>query len=302
MKIKKIYLIIIYLTFIAFNTISYGKKLVPYFNELFNKYYDQILKFEINDYYNFSIINGLKKENLQNKKKYTQLIFFHKLFTGNSLQDFSQSGILNIPYVWHWTKKNPRFQIIYNKSKQKLNKVPSPKRFKRYPSLGHVDRLPVIFLSDLASEKPNYYHKKCGKFYTFGWCSEREMSFITLLSFSGFEAEIFIHKGGSHASSMFLVDFIDNNNEKKWIYINIDNTFDRFQVLNRSKNKQELIDWIDKKNTKSQYYWMYYRVIHSQKHQNYVKNIKILKKARERIENNVKFYYGFNDLLSLFIF
>ena len=61
-----------------------------------------------------------------------------------------------------------------------------------------------MFLNDLVSISPKYHHNDCGKFYTFGWCGEREMSFVALLKNMGFSAKVVAK--GIHAWTEVIVE------------------------------------------------------------------------------------------------
>ncbi len=60
----------------------------------------------------------------------------------------------------------------------------------RYVQRAHVvDRVPRIFLQDLFSEFPRYRWEGTA-LYSFGWCSELEMAYVTLLDYFGIPARI----------------------------------------------------------------------------------------------------------------
>ena len=62
--------------------------------------------------------------------------------------------------------------------------------YKKYKSAADADRRPYLYLKDLVSKKNKYYHPECSGFYTFGWCSEREMAFNCLLAIMGYKCKI----------------------------------------------------------------------------------------------------------------
>ena len=215
---KKLILIMTFL--IASNT--WGDTNVPdYFEGLYNRYSAQISKRYSRDYNRAVRELGLEDNN-QNRKKYFQIIFYHELFTGKYCIDFTYGGVFKIPYVFHWTDPNPRHDIISLKHNKKLSSVSPPPEFSRYKSFADIDRVPSLFIGDLFSEEPKYYHPDCGSFYTFGWCSEREMAFNALLTLLGYTckirqegihtwSEIWIAHKKSDGSSVNAVVIIDNS-------------------------------------------------------------------------------------------
>ncbi|MBN1348103.1 hypothetical protein JXJ21_01705 [candidate division KSB1 bacterium] len=114
----------------------------------------------------------------------------HDLFTGISAQNYVSGGILQIPYFWHWIDPNPRHEIVFSENSTKLIKLKPPDEFSKYKSYADIDRTPCLYLSDLLSDEPKYYHEQCSEFYTFGWCSEREMAFNTLVELFGYKSKI----------------------------------------------------------------------------------------------------------------
>ena len=62
--------------------------------------------------------------------------------------------------------------------------------FLKYRSYDDIDRTPYLFLSDIVDKDLKYYSESCDTFSTFGWCSEREMAFVALITLLDFEAKV----------------------------------------------------------------------------------------------------------------
>lgn len=167
--------------------------------------------------------NGLDAENPNNRDRYFKIRFFHEMFTGQGASDCTGGGMLEIPYFWHWVKPNPRHAILKLPGETALAHVAPPRRFSRYKSFADIDRIPSLFLSDLVSEKPSYRHPDCGDFCTFGWCSEREMAFVLVLSLFGYRGKI--TQAGNHVTSFFWVPFLEKDKTSVAWIAEVDNTF-----------------------------------------------------------------------------
>jgi hypothetical protein len=154
--------------------------------------------------------HGIDKNNTHNKGTFYKLYFLHKLFTTTESMDCSASGILEIPYFWDYSR----------------DYISAP------DNVVLTDRTPEVFLSDLVSNKPQYsYECEVGEkeidFYTFGWCAEREMAFVSLLRHMGVESYI-LADGGHAWSEVHIPMYV--NDRKEEIVITIDNTYDEFYV------------------------------------------------------------------------
>ena len=87
-----------------------------------------------------------------------------------------------------------------------------------------IDRVPEVFLKDWVSDNKRY---KDGSrsFRTFGWCSEYEMSFCTLLSILGYKCKIY--QIGNHVTTkVWLDDYI----------LDIDNTYYFMKIKRHQKD------------------------------------------------------------------
>ncbi len=170
--------------------------------------------------------NQVATDDSLNQSHYFRIQFLHDLFTSTGAYDCNMGGILKLPYFWHWTKPNPRHEIEYltGKSQKKLTEIKPPSGFQRYKSLADIDRTPSLYLSDMVTESPKYRHPDCGDFYSFGWCSEREMAFSALLNLMGFESKVVVR--GNHSWSEVMVEMNTAGGSKKWFTAKVDNTFD----------------------------------------------------------------------------
>ncbi len=177
--------------------------IVDFFNSIHKDYQAQIENTHDIDSFLFNRINTLDVNKKLNKEEISKLFFLHNLFTTNSPTDCSTSGILKIPYFWDDTRR-------YIEGNEE-NKRRTPRRF----------------LSDLVSNSPKYSHNNCGKFYTFGWCAEREMAFVALLRNMGFKADVVAANG--HAWTQVYINIYVNDDESGK-FIKIDNTYNKFEI------------------------------------------------------------------------
>ena len=162
----------------------------------------------VEEYYNILINTEFPID----REDYNRISFLHLLISSSKAVNGNSAGFLYIPYMWHWIDDNPRLHI--SKNNKLLIDTPTSDG-SAYENAAMVDRVPQIFLSDMVSDSP-YSHPDYGKFYTFGWCSEKEMAFVNLLTYWGFEAKVVVQ--GVHS---FTVVKLNNVN-----YLMIDNTFD----------------------------------------------------------------------------
>jgi len=186
---------------------------------------------------------GLNEKKLTpaQQKNLKRLAAIHTLITATAAQNTNQNPYWGIPYFWHYLKPNPRNEIILIKTGKKLGQSKPPKGFERYQTYSSVDRTPDLFWSDFASEKPKYRHPDIPEFYTFGWCSEREMAFKAWLAILGIPCNIVL--SGNHVWSEVELE------SGSGIYLKIDNTFDGFLSI-RTLHPQDtasLAKWYNKK-------------------------------------------------------
>ena len=145
---------------------------------------------------------NIDPHNAENRKAINSILFYHQLLTTTDAVDCTKGGILKTAYFWHWTDPNPRHSIRRLPDSALLVTLPPVKGYERYKTYADMDRLPLLYCSDLISENPKYVHPSCGSFYTFGWCSE-----------------------GIHVWSEVLLELSDSRKRKQFCVITADNTF-----------------------------------------------------------------------------
>ena len=199
--------------------------LSAFFSELFTHYYPTLQQKHAAAFKRLCESYKLSPDAEGNERKFYEIQFFHDLFTCNSASNGAVGGILQIPYLWHWVTPNPRHQIKYLPSGELLKDIRPPKAFARYNSTADIDRTPALFLKDLATDEPQYTHPACGEFYTFGWCSEREMAFVQLMATYGYTGKVV--PAGNHSWSAYLVRMEATDGQSVQMQVSVDNTFDR---------------------------------------------------------------------------
>ncbi len=199
-----------------------------YLVELTTVHQKSFEKIYADEYITFCMEHNLIEEHISNKKKYFQLKILHDLFSSSSAKNNSIGSILPIPYMWHWCNPNPRHTIQFMESNTYLvNQKPS-QEFGNYKTFADIDRTPYLYLSDLMSENIKYKNETHPEILTFGWCSEREMAFNSILKILGYQAKIFTKD--NHCWTETLTHFMDKNNQKVILNTQIDNTFHQFNI------------------------------------------------------------------------
>jgi len=167
---------------------------------------------------------GLDPTNAANRQKFFKVYFLHDLLTTEKARDCVTGGFLQIPYFWHWVEPNPRHSIMSVPKGVLLTEIKPPVEYGKYKTFADIGRVPALFLGDLVSETPLYSHPRCGTFFSFGWCSEREMSFTAVMRAWGFPGKIV--QDGIHTWSMVWCDFVKADGTTIGIEGSVDNTFD----------------------------------------------------------------------------
>jgi hypothetical protein len=167
---------------------------------------------------------GVSDTDAANRDALLPLLFQHSLLTSTDAVDCRRGGGLGTVYLWHWIAPNPRHALRRLPDSTLLTKLPPPPGFAKYRSWADVDRLPSLYLGDLAAERARYAHPVCGEIRTFGWCSEREMAFGALLRAQGIKGKI--KQGGIHVWSEALFQLIGTDGKPRTGVIAFDNTFD----------------------------------------------------------------------------
>jgi hypothetical protein len=156
------------------------------------------------------------------KAKINRVAYYHLLLTSRGARDANTYGALQLPYFWNYGEENTRDSIYSTEQNKPLRKLPPPKGFEKYQSYASVDRTPVLFWTDAAFDHAKYQYMGT-KFYSFGWCSEREMAFKAWLNLQGIKSTICF--SGIHVwNEVELPELPD-------YYIKADNTFNEFTLL-----------------------------------------------------------------------
>ncbi len=271
---------------IKIKTFNYKVTTTPeFFTQLINNHYKDFKTIDATQYEEVCKNNNLKATDSTTIKNFYTLEILHKLFTSSSAQNGSRGEILNIPYFWHWTNPNPRHSIILVETNQKLSDVKSPASFAKYKSFADIDRTPHLFLSELLLENPKYKTSNLGEFSTFGWCSEREMAFVSLLETLNIKGKVFSE--GNHSWSEFLIPITNNQNKVVNFIVKIDNTFDNIEWEVIAENK--ITSWKNNLGNVPLAKW-YNEKAHSKTEIEKIKTIQVSVKTASFIETQVVNY------------
>jgi hypothetical protein len=219
----------------------------------------------------------LTEYKISDNDKIYELLFLHFLFTTTDAVDGLKGGILGIPYFWHWVQPNPRHEIMYEPEQCLLKNVRPPDGYKKYKSYADIDRTPCIYLMNLIESKPIFSHKSCGPFYTFGWCSEREMAFNTILKILGYTSKI--KQEDIHVWTEVCLTI----NAEVYIIV-IDNTFNGFTI---KKTDRTLKSWVNDIGNGTQVRW-YNQTFSSTSEVTKVRNLEISEPAINRMNTEIK--------------
>lgn len=97
-----------------------------------------------------------------NRRALLPLLYRHGLLTTTEAVDCRTGGALGTSYLWHWVTPNPRHALRRLPDSAPLIRLPPPPGFAKYKSWADVDRLPALYLGDLAAERARYWHPLCG--------------------------------------------------------------------------------------------------------------------------------------------
>ncbi len=158
-----------------------------------------------------------------NIRAFYSIKILHDLFTANGPSNGSRGNILNIPYFWHWVTPNSRYDIRFTETGKLLKETKAPVQFAKYNSYADIDRVPALFLTDMFTEKPKYYSPACDTFSTFGWCSEREMAFVSLLDILKYKAKIMTQS--NHCWTELILPMKSVNGQTIYMQTTVDNTY-----------------------------------------------------------------------------
>ena len=181
---------------------------------------------------------------------------------------------------------NPRHFLLHLPDSAKLIAMKPPRGFEKYKSFADIDRLPSLYLADAVAPQPAYFHPLCGEMYTFGWCSEREMAFNTLLSLLGYDCKI--KQQGIHVWTEMLLKPTASDTSRTLRVLSFDNTFNK---VGFRKLREAYQAWKGDVGNGAQVKW-YNSVAHSTMQLNAVKSIEVKDPARQRIEQEILLWLG----------
>lgn len=206
---------------------SYQELSIPlFFKSLVNNHIRDFAKLDSENYNSICRRFDLDPKDSANLSTFYTIDILHELFTAKTCSDGSRGDILNMPYLWHWTDPNPRHEIYFVENGKLLTSVRHPRGFEKYSTYADIDRTPYVFLTDLLAPEPRYYSTACDTFSTFGWCSEREMAFVSLTTMMGFSANVIAP--GNHSWSELNVKMDLKSGGTRNLQVTVDNTFDGF--------------------------------------------------------------------------
>lgn len=165
-------------------------------------------------------------------------LYLHHLLTTSAPVDGTRGGVLGTVYFWHWVRPNPRHELRHLPDSALLESLPPPPEHRSYRSWADVDRTPDVFLGDLATAQPSFYHPRYGPIQTFGWCSEREMAYA-LLARRLFGLAVKIKFQGNHVWTEAWLPLPPQGSRRPGLVVRIDNTFDQV----RSSLQTDSVSW-----------------------------------------------------------
>ena len=162
-----------------------------------------------------------------------KILYMHLLLSSNFATNGDTFGAFQIPFFWNYTDPNPRDSIFHKKRGRTLCKLPPPYEMPGYLSLASVDRVPTVFWGDFVTDEPKYSWDYLQGFYTFGWCSEREMAFKAWLGIEGIQGDI-CFKDNHVWTEVVLPSLPD-------YMLFIDNSLNRFEMRPISKRTKPVV-------------------------------------------------------------
>lgn len=197
--------------------------LTDFFRALAREFHDPFTAAEAGAFASFCEVHGLDPTSASNEAAYHEVAFLHALLTGDGARDGVRGGLLQIPYFWHWITPNPRHDILLVADDRPLASTPPPDPYSRYATQADIDRVPVLYLGDLVAEQPRYRHPRYGPFETFGWCSEREMAFLSLMLTLGYDGKVV--QEGIHVWTELWCEMTTVDGDTVVMTAHVDNTF-----------------------------------------------------------------------------
>lgn len=229
----------------------------------------------------FCNTNNVNPKDSLNVRNYFNIEIVHRLLTSKAPVNGSVGDIISIPYYWHWVSPNPRHDIFDVETYTRLGEIKTLPLYPKYSSFADIDRTPYLFLSDLFGEFPKYRSALCDSFSTFGWCSEREMSFVFLLEMLGIEGKTIAEN--NHSWSLLHVKMKDGAGKQKSFKVKVDNTYDQltWSVL----TKTDSLQWHRYLGTAPLARW-YNAQAHSQKEKERLASVRVAVSATTYIEES----------------
>ena len=181
-----------------------------------------------------------------------------------------------------WGVYNPRNEIFLTENNQSIASTPPPREGARYLSLANLERTPVYFLSDLFDENEKYTDSK-NTFSSFGDTKEREMAFVALTNLMGYDT--WVASDDNRVWSIVKVPFKTLQGEKKTLIYSVNNGAYNSKWLPDTGNSFEdyiLHDIAANLNA----------IARGQKTLEMLSQIKVTKKAAERIQKAIDAYLG----------
>ena len=257
--------------------------LPSFFDQLYAECSAEYAEHTDGDYLALCAELGLDGADTDNRQVFGEVSFLHDLITGVAAEDCRRGGILRIPYFWHWVDPNPRHSIISPPDSLPLVGLTPPTGFERYKSHADVDRVPVLFFSDLVTDEPRYAHEDCGRFFTFGWCSEREMAFVSLMGCLGHEGKV--RQSGIHSWSELWCEFTASDGRHVGVIARVDNTFDSLEWF-PAPGGLSMDEWLADTGEGAEVGW-YNSTARSEKQRRALEAIEVSDVAAARIRNLV---------------
>lgn len=219
---------------------SYSDTTIPqFFKSYIGNHLAQFRRLDGSKYSAFCATYNLNTTDSQNARLFFTVEIIHRLLTSKTAANGSVGDIISIPYYWHWVNPNPRYDIYQVDNNSRLITLPTLRMYPKYGSFADIDRTPYLFISDLFGDYPKYRSSLCDSFSTFGWCSEREMAFVTIMEMTGIRGKVIAE--GNHSWSILKIPMSDNANKVRLFKVKVDNTFD--QVSWNELTKEDLVRW-----------------------------------------------------------
>lgn len=257
--------------------------LPSFFDQLYAECSTEYAEHTEGDYLALCAELGMDSADTANRQVFGEVSLLHDLITGVAAEDCRRGGVLRIPYFWHWVDPNPRHSIVSLPDSLPLGGLAPPGGFERYQSYADVDRVPALFFADLVTDEPHYAHEDCGQFFTFGWCSEREMAFVSLMGCLGHQGKVC--QSGIHSWSELWCEFAASEGEHVGVIARVDNTFDSLEWFPAPRDLS-VEEWLADTGEGAEVGW-YNSTARSEKQRRALEAVEVSDVAAARIRNLV---------------